>query len=201
MKKKIVLLIIIILIICSVILGIILLNYNNDTQINDADKFSQEYKQVDEDNVFVYRNIDEIINILKNGTGVVYLGFPECPWCQSYVAQLNKVAKISGIEKIYYFNILEDRKNNTKKYQEIVSILKDNLLSDAEGNKKVFVPDVTYVVNGEIIAHDNETSVITDSITPEEYWTEEKQEAFRIKTEPYMDLVYGYLHACTDCNQ
>ena len=48
----------------------------------------------------------EIIKIMKNGTGVVYLGFPECPWCQSYVKMLNEVAKDVGIEKIYYYNVV-----------------------------------------------------------------------------------------------
>ena len=54
----------------------------NDVQevSSDAKKFAEEYNEVSEDNVFVYRDADEIIKILKNGTGVVYLGFPECKW-------------------------------------------------------------------------------------------------------------------------
>ena len=59
----------------------------------DAEKFAQEYTEVGTDNVFVYRDMDEIIRILEHGTGVVYLGFPECPWCQRYVKYLNEVAK------------------------------------------------------------------------------------------------------------
>ena len=66
---------------------------NNDEVLSDASKFKEEYTEVDEDNVFVYRDIDEIINILEKGTGVVYLGFPECKWCQRYVKYLNEVAK------------------------------------------------------------------------------------------------------------
>ena len=89
----------------------------------DSQKFAKEYSTVTEYNYYVYRNSEEIIKILEHGTGVVYLGFPECPWCQAYVPMLNEVADVEGLEKIYYFNILEDRKNNTKEYQKIANSL------------------------------------------------------------------------------
>ena len=84
----------------------------------DAVKFSEEYDTVSKDNVFVYRSLSEINKILENGSGIVYLGFPECPWCKRYVVYLNEVAKDEGAAKIYYHNISEDRKNNTEEYQE-----------------------------------------------------------------------------------
>ena len=98
----------------------------------DAKKFAKEYTSVDEYNYFVYRDSKEIIKILENGTGVVYLGFPECPWCQAYVPMLNEVADIEGLEKIYYFNVLEDRKNNTDDYKKIVEILNEYLQLNTE---------------------------------------------------------------------
>ncbi len=163
----------------------------------DSKKFSKEYDI--EENVFVYRSKEEIIKILENGTGIVYLGFPECPWCKAYVKILNEVAKEEGVEKIYYYNILEDRKNNTSTYQKIVSILNENLLYDEEGNKKIYVPDVTFVLNGKIIGHDNETSVVKEDITPNDYWTEEKIKTLKDKLRKYIALVTDSM--CTDCNK
>lgn len=201
MKKK------VLIIVCAtiVILGGICLYFvisNSDNKNSDNVKFAKEYTEVDEDNVFVYKDIDEIINILKYGTGVVYLGFPECPWCQAYVKYLNDTAKEVGIEKIYYFNILEDRKNNTEEYQEIVSILSDNLLRDDEGNLRVFVPNVSFVVNGEIIGNDNETSLDTKGFDkPSDYWTDEEVSELKATLNGYMEGVYKELHSCTDCNE
>ncbi len=163
----------------------------------DSKKFSKEYDI--EENVFVYRSKEEIIKILENGTGIVYLGFPECPWCKAYVKILNEVAKEEGVEKIYYYNILEDRKNNTSTYQKIVSILNENLLYDEEGNKKIYVPDVTFVLNGKIIGHDNETSVVKEDITPNDYWTEERIKTLKDKLRKYIALVTDSM--CTDCNK
>lgn len=162
----------------------------NKTEESDSKRFALEYNQVSDENVFVYRNIDEIINILEKGTGVVYIGFPECPWCQAYVPILDEVAKELEIDKIYYFNILEDRKENTEKYKKIVSILKNHLLNDSEGNNRVFVPDITIVKDGEIVGHDNETSVVTEEDgTPEEYWTKEKKDSLKLKLKSYMEII------------
>ena len=202
MKKKLIIIVSAIIIIGGGILLYFVLN-NKDNE-NDNVRFAKEYadSQVGEDNVFVYKNIDEIINILKYGTGVVYLGFPECPWCQAYVKYLNETAKDANREKIYYFNILEDRKNNTEKYQEIVSILGDNLQRDDEGNLKVFVPNVSFVVNGKIIGNDYETSLDTKGFEkPSDYWTEEEVSELENTLSGYMKEVYKALYSCTDCNK
>ena len=113
---------------------------NNDNKLTDSEKFAKEYNLKDEDgkaldNVFVYRTPEQIINILEKGTGIVYLGFPECPWCTAYVPYLNEIAKEKEVEKIYYLNILEERKNNTDAYKKITEILSDYLQNDEEGNK------------------------------------------------------------------
>lgn len=189
-----------------IVIGLILLYFffirKDDNKETDAQKFKNEYSKVSDDNPFVYRNIDQIINILEKGTGVVYLGFPECPWCQAYVKYLNETAKDANIEKIYYFNILEDRKNNTEKYQEIVSILGDNLQRDDEGNLKVFVPNVSFVVNGKIIGNDYETSLDTKGFEkPSDYWTEEEVSELENTLSGYMKEVYKALYSCTDCNK
>ena len=90
----------------------------------DGKKFAEEYTSVTKDNVFVYRSAEEIINILEHGTGVVYLGFPECPWCTAYVPYLNEVAKANDVDKVYYYNILNDRKDNTDNYKNCTAYVK-----------------------------------------------------------------------------
>lgn len=193
MKKK-------ILLIIPIIFALLLTACTKEEKETDAKKFAKEYTQITEDNYFVYRTSDEIIKILENGTGVVYLGFPECPWCQSYVKMLNEVADIEGLEKIYYLNILEDRKNNTEDYQKIVEILKDHLQYDDEGNKKVFVPAVIVVSKGEIIGFNDETSYDTKGFeNPEDYWTEEEVSDLKLNLTDMINQVLD--NKCTDCNE
>src|SRR5574344_2332928 len=161
MKKK-----ILIICLCVAVVGIIIggvIIYKR-THVNNAIKFASEYSQVPEDNIFVFKSADDIIKILEHGTGIVFLGFPECPWCQRYAKYLNEVAKENGASCIYYLNILEDRKNNTQNYQKIVGLLSGNLQYDDEGNERIYVPDVTFVKDGVIVGHDAETSLDTHNL-------------------------------------
>ena len=142
-------------------------------KMSDAERFAKEY-DFTVNNVFVYRNLDEINKILENGTGVVYLGFPECPWCRGYIPYLNEVAINEHLDKIYYFNILNDRKNNTSGYKKTAQLLNDYLKYDNEGNKRIYVPAVIAVNNGKIVGFDDESSLDTKGYeTPEEYWKNE----------------------------
>lgn len=181
------------------VVSIFLITNNKET---DAQKFAKEYTEVGEDNVFVYRNSEEVIKLLKHGTGVVYIGFPECPWCQRYAKYLNEVAKEVGVDKIYYYNILEDRTKNTEVYKEIVSILKEHLEYDNEGNERIYVPNVSFHVNGEIIGNDLETAYDTKGFkNPEDYWTEDKVVALKSRLTNYMEEVYTSSNMCTTCNR
>ena len=194
-----------ILIILLVIVGLTLsitLFLTMKNEESDGEKFAKEYTEVSDDNVFVYRGANEVIKLLKHGTGVVYLGFPECPWCQTYVKYLNEVAKEVGVDKIYYYNILEDRTNDTEVYKEIVSLLKDNLQYDDEGNSRIYVPNVTFVTGGKIVGNDCETSKDTKGFsTPEEYWTIDEVTELKNTLTTYMEEVYTYSNMCTTCNK
>lgn len=194
-KVKYIILGVLLLLIASLVVYFVFIKKDNNT---DNIKFSKEYTSVSKDNVFVYRSKDEIINILEHGTGIVYLGYPECPWCMAYVPLLNEIAKNEGIEKIYYYNIREDRDDNTKFYQKVVSILNDYLDYDEEGKKRIFVPNVTFVKEGKIIFNDNETSLISEG-TPSEYWTEEKKTLFNEKFRKNINELLD--DVCTSCNE
>lgn len=170
---------------------------NMDETKKDNYKFSVEYTKVPMDNVFVYKTEEEIIDILENGSGIIYLGFPECPWCQTYTVYLNEAAKDNSIEKIYYLNIKEMRSNNTENYQKIVSLLDNILETDENGNKRIFVPQVVFVKKGEIVGGDNETSMISEE-TPSEYWNSEKIANFKQKITGYIQK--AELNYCTSCN-
>jgi len=129
----------------------------------------------------------------------VFLGFKECPWCQRYAVYLNETAKKAGLTKIYYYDIRQDRTDNTETYQKIVSLLGDNLDFDDEGKPRIYVPDITFVKKGEIIGHDNESSMLTDADgTLDSYWTADRVSALEAKLEPLMEEVAKQM--CSECN-
>lgn len=173
---------------------------NKDLIETDAKKFSEEYTKIDEENPFVYRDLKEINKILENGTGLVYLGFPECPWCQQYVVYLNEVAKDYELEKIYYADVLEDRKNNTEDYKKTVELLKDYLQFDDEGNNRIYVPSVIAVYKGNIVGFDDETAWDTKGFEkPEDYWNDENVKALKERLEQM--IIDSSSNMCSECNK
>ncbi len=196
----------VVLLIVCVIMGAVLLLAAIKTFIRatygDSEHFAESYTLVEKDNLFKIKDSDEIISILEHGTGVVFLGFPSCPWCQAYAPMLNDLAKEYGISEIYYFDIKEDRENETETYNKIVSILSDYLQYDNEGNKRIYVPETAFVVDGEIVGNDLETSKETLGFQdPEEYWTEERIENWKENVGALMGKVKAAEGCTTSCNE
>ena len=170
---------------------------NKDT---DAKKFASEYP-VDKDNVFVYRTLEEINNILENGTGLIFLGFPECPWCRGYAPIINEIAKQKKLEKVYYFNIKNDREDNTKLYQKTVKLLGDNLRYDDEGNRRIYAPSLIAVKNGKIVGFDDTRYWNNKSYeTPEEFWNKEDLTSMKEKLVKMIDDTKEKNYCASDCN-
>lgn len=153
--------------------------------------FNNEYNLVDENNVFVYKSIDDILITLDKGTGVIFLGFPESSWCQSYVKYSNDIAIEKNIDIIYYYNFKAIRDNNTEKYKKLVSRLDDYLYLDDTDSYRLYAPALVIVKEGKILAFDNETSLMTSPILTNEYWTEEKINNFKTKIGDYFDIYLG----------
>lgn len=157
--------------------------YNNYIKKN-----YQEIEVIENSNV-EYKDANEIIDILKNGTGIIYFGFPECPWCRNLIPVLvNKLSEYNT--PFYYYNALNirdtkhlDENNNiivdkegTKEYYEIVSLLSD-FLGDYEGLndntiKRLYFPTVVFVKNGKII--DVHIGTVDSQTDPYKSLTEEQ---------------------------
>jgi thiol-disulfide isomerase/thioredoxin len=87
----------------------------------DALKFKEEYEalngktsksgktyptvEISDDNPIKYATTDEVLDILNNGTGIIYFGYPECPWCRSMLPTLLEVSSDYNIDTIYYLNV------------------------------------------------------------------------------------------------
>ena len=144
--------------------------------LSDAAKFKQHYSQVADDNRFVYVSPSEIKQIFEHGSGLVFLGFKECPWCQKLAPMIDEAAKAEGLDRVYYMDIRQARANNDATYQMLVDKLKGHLAKDGSGSPRIFVPDVTALHDGKIVGRFlPETSIDDKGLTPGEYWTAERR--------------------------
>lgn len=200
MKNKKRYLISIILLILIVATLFFIFNNKKSNEENDNKVFASEYG-ITEDNVYVYRTLEEINKILENGTGLVYLGFPECPWCRGYVPIINEVAKEQGLDKIYYFNIKKDREDNSKLYQKTVELLSDNLRYDNEGNRRIYAPSLIAVKNGKVVMFDDTRYWNNKEYdSAEDFWNNEDLTSMKEKLVKMINEVKEKSYCEVDCN-
>ncbi len=167
-------------------------NTRNQSQImSDSAKFKSEYPRVAANNRFVYASDKEVLNIFDSGSGVVFLGFPQCPWCQHLSEYVDRAARAEGVDKIYYLNIRDARASNNEVYQKLVKKLEPYLDKDDNGKPRIFVPDVSIVKNGKIIGRYKEESNGDDNITPDKYWTSERIERTSSQLRGFMRQLKG----------
>ena len=179
------------IIIFAVIGALLIYNHFNTEEFRNSlpNKISKAYGLDSKTVVYESANIDEVINIISNKYGIIFMCTPETKWCKKYAELLNEVAIEKDVDKIYYLNIKNERSMNTNKYQKLVNQLEDVLFTDDTGNKRIYMPEVVFVRDGKIIAHDNETSFITNDQTVSDYWTQENINKFKVKLYEYIDLL------------
>ena len=189
MKKFISGIIFVILIIGFIVLG---RKEYRTAETTDNVLFSAEYQEIDENNIFTYTNAPKVLSTLRNGSGIIFFGFKSNIWAGYYANILNSAAMDLGLTEIYYYDFLEDRKNNNGTYQSIVELLNDYVVVLDDGTKNLYSPSIVIVKNGEIIAFNNDTAFMNGNINPEDYWTEEQIYLEKIKLSNLISKYINY---------
>ena len=91
-KSKAQMIIYIILYIICIGLFVVIGNMNyKDSSETEAKKFSNIYKNIAEDNLYVFASASDVLNIVNGRSGVILLGFPKNKWTSYYAEYLNDV--------------------------------------------------------------------------------------------------------------
>ena len=198
--QKLLVAIIILIVIIASVFGVYAYKHKDEkkciTEETDAIKFKREYEEYNDKNydngkpyfnislsnknLFKYVTEEEAVKFLKEGTGVIYFGFPQCPWCRSLVPYLEEIGKDYGIDEIKYLNIREIRdtykvenkkavidKKGTDSYYELLSLLDEYLekysITDEKnksydtGVKRLYAPTTVVVKKGKIVGFNEGT--------------------------------------------
>lgn len=202
----------------------------------DALKFKEEYESLNDvviegtkykypsveilkDNAVKYVTSEELLEVLDEGTGAVYFGYPNCPWCRSAVPVLIEAADEVGLETIYYLNVKDERdeikvkedgslevvKEGTEGYKKLLkrldSVLLDYTLTDIHGNevsaneKRIYVPLVVFIKDGEIVGYHLDT--VASQKNPFEPLNEEQKNELM---DTYINLMHKVVSNVCDSN-
>ena len=103
--------------------------------------------------------LKEVVDKIANQeTFIVVLGFPECPWCQALMPEINAVGKNLNIKNIYYCNIKDARDNDESKDKIYYLALYEyfNEIVDAEKDR-INAPTTLKITKGKLSAYHVDT--------------------------------------------
>src|SRR5690606_11431913 len=135
----------------------------------------EEYPNVPEQNRYIRQSYDQIMERFEKGTGIVFLGFKECPWCQRATPILNEVAEEEKVS-IYYLDIRKLNNDDPSSYQALVRFLSPYLEKDEGGSYRIRTPDISFVKEGEIMWRYKMDTIPDEERSPTKYWTEDRIE-------------------------
>lgn len=133
-------------------------------------RFSNIYNLVPENNLYVFANANDVLDILNGRSGVIFLAFPSNKWSNNYAFLLNKAGLYTGIDKIYYYNFLKDRDENNGTYETIVNKLSDYLNVLDEDIKDIYAPSILIVKNGKVLNYIDDLTIMKGNIDVNEYY-------------------------------
>ena len=125
---------------------------SDKSRMNDNEKFSLEYN-VSKKNPFKYARVHDVIDLLNDGTGIVYFADSDDEKSLYYTDLILDTLNSNELNEIYYYNPSNIKENNTKNYKEIISILRDYLPEDDDSNVYLDMPNLFFVKDGKVIGH------------------------------------------------
>lgn len=163
-----------IILFCLLIYGFIYLGKKDyKVKVSDNERFSSEFSLVSKDNVFKYVNATDARMVAKGAKGIVLFGTNN-DWVNYYAYIVDKIAKEVGIEEIYYYDFIKNRKDNNGTYEDIVKTLSNYVTYNDKGVAEIYAPSLLVVSNDKVILFDSETSFVKGDILPNAYWNSEK---------------------------
>jgi len=132
-------------------------------KVEDEDKFAIEYS-ISSDHRFEYTKIHDIFDIFDSGTGIVYFADSDQEKSLIYTKNINKIFNDLKVKKVYYYNPITIKNNNTKYYRELLNFTSEYVGIDEDGNSSLDIPSLYFVKNGDIVGYLSPNDKSVDSL-------------------------------------
>ncbi len=152
--------VVILIVICSMLFLISGCSIKKTDELSDAELFANEYS-IGKNNPFHYADVDDVIKLFDNQSGILFLGNSDCEWSAFGAKILNRVLKEEKVDKVYYFNPDSINYKKHKKYDEVIKLL--------DINEETTLPVVCIIDGGKVVDRVNysvhENSTINEETT------------------------------------
>lgn len=134
---------------------------------------------------------DAIALFEEGGSGLLYFGFPDCPWCEELVPLLSEEADRQGVDVLYVRTRDDDleRLYSDEQKETIEPYIKAYMRVDDELKLALYVPLIVAVENGEAV--DGHQGTVSGHDAHERKMTDEEKAELKAKVERVVSALGG----------
>lgn len=156
-------------------------DYNLVTYTTDGERFNGDYTEIPRNNPFKYLNSTELIELLNNGSGIIFMGNKENIWSKRYAQYLYELSKDFDIKEIFYYDVKKVKLLKNRNYYNIINALEGKLIETDDSTNNLFSPSLYIVKDGEVVFYDNTTAVVNNDLEIDTYWNSSNVYSFKEK--------------------
>lgn len=156
-------------------------DYNLVTYTTDGERFNGDYNEIPRNNPFKYLNSTELIELLNNGSGIIFMGNKENIWSKRYAQYLYELSKDFDIKEIFYYDVKKVKLLKNRNYYNIINALEGKLIETDDSTNNLFSPSLYIVKDGEVVFYDNTTAVVNNDLEIDTYWNSSNVYSFKEK--------------------
>lgn len=147
------------------------------------------YKNV-KNNKFKIVKGRELISLLKKGKHLIVIGNKDSDYSEKYMEEINAIVTELEIDKIYYYDLINDKVQGNSNYYEIVELLDGYLVTTDTSRKNLFAPSFYIVDNGKVKYYNVEAIAMKNTDTVQTYWNQEKEFSFNYEVTDAINKYY-----------
>lgn len=136
------------------------------------------YKDIKKENFEVISGT-KFIKLFDKGKHIVVIGSSQSEYSQKYIEEINKIVEELKPNKVYYYDIINDKAQGNSNYYRLVEKLDGYLITTDTSVNNLLSPSFYIIENGKVKYYNIETSAMKNTDTVKDYWNEEKEIKFK----------------------
>ena len=98
---------------------------------------------------------------------------------QKYIEEIDKIFNNLKIDKVYYYDLNNDKYQQNSNYYKIRELLNGYLTTTDDSDNNLLAPSLYIVNNGTVEYYNTETSTMKNTADVESYWSYEQELIFQ----------------------
>ena len=147
------------------------------------------YKDIKKENFEVISGT-KFIKLFDKGKHIVVIGSSQSEYSQKYMEEVNKIVEELKLEKIYYYDIINDKAQANSNYYELIELLDGYLITTDISENNLLAPSLYIIDKGKVKYYNIETSAMKNTDKVNDYWTEEKEMEFKTEISNAINKYY-----------